>query len=54
MSNNIIAMDVANILHAEDRFFSALHKILCNQTMFGNKTLFVVRCLIAVKQQYLK
>jgi len=28
MSNNIIAMDVANILHAEDRFFSALHKIL--------------------------
>jgi hypothetical protein len=21
-------MDVANILHAEDRFFSALHKIL--------------------------
>jgi hypothetical protein len=22
--------------------------------MFGNKTLFVVRCLIAVKQQYLK
>jgi hypothetical protein len=28
MSNNIFAMDVASILHAEDRFFSALHKIL--------------------------
>jgi hypothetical protein len=27
MSNNIIAMDVANALHAEDRFFSALQKI---------------------------
>jgi len=54
MSNNIFTMDVANILHAEDRFFSALHKILCNQTMFGNKTLLVVQCLIAVKQQYLK
>jgi hypothetical protein len=28
MSNNIFAMDIANILHAEDGFFSALHKIL--------------------------
>ena len=26
MSNNIFAMDLANILHAEDRFFSVLHK----------------------------
>ena len=47
-------MDIANILHAEDRFFLLCTKILCNQTMFGNKTILVVRCLIAVKQQYLK
>ena len=26
LSKNIFAMDLANILHAEDRFFSALHK----------------------------
>ncbi len=52
-SKNIFAMDLAKILHAEDRFFCSAQKFFCNNTMFGNKTLLVVRCLIAVKQQYL-
>ena len=53
MSNNIFAMDLANILHAEDRFFCSAQKFFCDQTMFGNKTFLVVQCLMAVKQQYL-
>jgi hypothetical protein len=36
-SRNIFAMDLANILHAEDRFFCCAQKFFCYQTMFGTK-----------------
>ena len=37
LSKNIFAMDLANILHAEDRFFCSAQKFFCYQTMFGTK-----------------
>ena len=53
-SNNTFAMDIAKILHAAALiFFRSAQKLILNQTMFGNKTPLVVRCLIAFKQQYL-
>ncbi len=54
VSNNTFATHIANISMQRIDFFLHCTKFVVNQTMFGNKIICVVRCLIAVKQQYLK